>query len=66
MKKSILNLGKALSKSNQKKINGGMIGGLIPCYRGSDFVCCLPENCGMYGGRKNNHPGPGRPVCYCF
>ena len=31
MKKSILNLGKALNKADQKNINGGMLGGFDPC-----------------------------------
>jgi len=47
MKKSILNLGKALNKAEQKKINGGL---LINCY---DNPTCPPYNavaCAIIGG----------------
>ncbi|WGH76874.1 hypothetical protein P8625_06950 [Tenacibaculum tangerinum] len=39
MKKSILNLGKALNKTSQKQINGGAnYGG--GCYQKSVHICC--------------------------
>ncbi|WGH76875.1 hypothetical protein P8625_06955 [Tenacibaculum tangerinum] len=39
MKKSILNLGKALNKTSQKQINGGInYGG--ECYQLLDNTCC--------------------------
>ncbi|WP_299679804.1 hypothetical protein [uncultured Tenacibaculum sp.] len=39
MKKSILNLGKSLSKTEQKNINGGLIGGgRVPCPPSSSYT----------------------------
>ena len=32
MKKSILNLGKALNKAEQTEINGGVMAASFPCY----------------------------------
>ena len=37
MKKSLLDLGKALSKSEQKEIHGG-IGGFVACGCSSDYI----------------------------
>ncbi|MDP2541213.1 hypothetical protein [Tenacibaculum discolor] len=54
MKKSILNLGKALNKANQKQINGGANGS---CYQEGSRCCenrpwgvfCDAGRCGTYG-----------------
>ncbi|MFY7671241.1 hypothetical protein ACOSP6_09185 [Tenacibaculum sp. MEBiC06402] len=56
MKKSILNLGKALTSSEQKEINGGALG---PCYQQGAMCCrdtgsdwgpfCEPGACTRWG-----------------
>ena len=62
MKKSILNIGKALSKADQQEVNGG----IKPwCQGGGDPECCGtgPGQCGIghcAGGILNNG------VCVCF
>ena len=68
MKKNILNLGKTLSKSAQKTINGGSRN--IPCFEwcelGSYFQSIIPKplfcNCGSTstgGGNNGGNNGNG-------
>jgi len=57
MKKSILNLGKALNKAEQKEVNGGSLGQcIVACW--NNYSNDLPQlfkcenNCSIaYGGR---------------
>ncbi|MCF2875524.1 MULTISPECIES: hypothetical protein [unclassified Tenacibaculum] len=51
MKKSILNLGKALNKADQKAINGGMFGNECPC--SSDYIVYSDGSCSYV----SNNPG---------
>ena len=48
MKKSILNLGKALNKADQKEISGGMLTPIkFKCIVNyGDPRCCTPSECG--------------------
>jgi len=55
MKKSILNLGKALNKADQKKINGGFAfcdaNGACPSgYVCQDYICVIDGSGGPGGG----------------
>ncbi len=62
MKKTILNLGKTLSKTEQKEITGGMFEDFVPCPGSSDYVvhnattgsCSYPAAGTIFGG-----PFPG-------
>ena len=65
MKKSILNLGKALNKAEQKTVNGGQVFG-GPCFE----WCADPEiqemfwkpmycSCNSGGGGNSGGDGPG-------
>lgn len=71
MKKSILNLGKALNKAKQKEILGG-IPVLIKfeCLVNSgDRICCTPQHCGNTGGIiADTFPGEygTTDLCACF
>ncbi|WP_299835045.1 hypothetical protein [uncultured Tenacibaculum sp.] len=56
MKKSILNVGKALNKAEQREINGGRL---------SLIICCDPAlHCCRPGGTRNcRYSFSSRPVC---
>ncbi|MEQ6125287.1 hypothetical protein AAON49_13850 [Pseudotenacibaculum sp. MALMAid0570] len=64
MKKSILNIGKALNKAEQKQVNGGLKP--RPCCNPADD-CCVPNpnyngsNCQFIPGNPNAWPVP-----YCI
>ncbi|MEE9364390.1 MAG: hypothetical protein V3U92_17445 [Cellulophaga sp.] len=64
MKKSILNLGKALNRLEQKAINGG---GPYRCNPQGDSYCCGPANwqCGYCGMSCGGIVDPGG-LCNCF
>ena len=71
MKKSILNLGKALKKAEQKSVLGGRTPILIEfkcLVNYGDPRCCTPSECGDTGGQWN----PGQwgygtsQNCVCF
>ncbi|CAL2086090.1 hypothetical protein [Tenacibaculum sp. 190524A05c] len=70
MKKSILNLGKALNKADQKEISGGMLRPIkfrcIVNY--GDPRCCTPSECGETGGIwRPGSVGYGTSAnCACF
>ncbi len=71
MKKSILNLGKSLNKTEQKKVKGGMLKPIkFRCLVNSgDPICCTPQHCGDTGGViSNSYPGQygTTDLCVCF
>ncbi|MBL4604192.1 MAG: hypothetical protein JKY02_00555 [Flavobacteriaceae bacterium] len=45
MEKSILNIGKALNRAEQKKVNGGRKPELCEVVDGVIYVCYLPTHC---------------------
>ncbi|WP_299221175.1 hypothetical protein [uncultured Aquimarina sp.] len=64
MKKSLLNLGKALSKSEQKEISGGMLRGFEACGCTSNYVVEWVDSRGEVcsyaaAGTSNGSPFPG-------
>jgi hypothetical protein len=62
MKKSILNLGKALNKAEQKEINGGGFGKPAPC-GGTGGMPVASEHCAMQTHGNQWYNG----VCYaCY
>ena len=63
MKKSILNIGKALNKVEQKTVNGG---GRAFCYPGTDGICCGTAHwqCGV-GPASGGFYNPGNGTCDC-
>jgi len=68
MKKSILNLGKTLSKETQKNIKGSGRIGASCIVVGSDPRCCTYNECGPTGGDWNpNAYGYGASNnCMCY
>ncbi len=60
-----LNGAKALSKNEQKSINGGVFGGILPtlCISGSRELCNTNSDCIPGEKCSYNEEGPRR--CYC-
>ncbi|WGH76870.1 hypothetical protein P8625_06930 [Tenacibaculum tangerinum] len=62
MKKSILNLGKAISKSKQKQISGGNDAPMGDCYEPGSYPLILIGHAPCDG--VSTCPGGGLPFCF--